>query len=263
MADRLAILAGAGALPRLLAEHDPAAFVVTFAGTANDVTSNYEASFEKLGGLFKTLRGQGVSRVCFGGGLVRPALNPLRFDATMLRLAPRLMAAMKTGDDAILRLVVEIFEDAGFEVVGAHDVRPDLLAGNGLIAGPKPKSDAMLDIARAHDILAALSPLDVGQGCVVAGGLCHGIETLQGTDALLDFVANQPLKGRGVLLKRLKIGQETRIDMPTIGPRTLRKAAASGLAGICVQAGGALIVERPIVEALAKDLGVFVYGEDM
>jgi DUF1009 family protein len=159
-------------------------------------------------------------------------------------------------------LVVTIFEDAGFDVLGAHDVRPDLVAGAGLIAGPKPKAEALMDMARADEILTTLSPLDVGQGCVVAGGLCHGIETLQGTDALLDFVANRPLKGHGVLMKRLKIGQEIRMDMPAIGPKTLRKAAEAGLAGICVQTGGALIIERPTVEVLAKELGLFIYGED-
>lgn len=260
MAGRLAILAGGGALPGLLREADMDAFVVTFAGVAHDVSSDYSASFEKMGGLFKTLRQQGVTRVCFGGGLARPALNPLRFDATMIRLAPKLMAAMKAGDDAVLRRVVEIFEDAGFEVVGAQNVRPDLVAEAGLIAGPKPKADAIADMTRAREILAALSPLDVGQGCVVSGGLCHGIETLQGTDAMLDFVANRPLK-TGLLMKRLKIGQETRMDMPAIGPRTLRRAAAAGVTGIAVEAGGALILERAMVEVLAKDLGIFVYGE--
>ncbi|MDO6646773.1 LpxI family protein, partial [Acinetobacter guillouiae] len=83
------------------------------------------------------------------------------------------------------------------------------------------------------DILLALSPLDVGQGAVVAGGLVLGIETLQGTDALLRFVGDTPAPLRrcqgGVLVKAPKRGQDLRVDMPAIGPDTVRNAAAAGL----------------------------------
>ena len=46
-----------------------------------------------------------------------------------------------------------------------------------------------LDAARARDVLAALGVHDVGQAAVAARGQMLGIETLQGTDAMLDFVA--------------------------------------------------------------------------
>ena len=114
------------------------------------------------------------------------------------------------------------------------------------------------------DILLALSPLDVGQGTVVAGGLCLGIETLQGTDALLRFVGETPGHLRrgsgGVLVKAPKRGQDLRVDMPVVGPDTVRNAAAAGLEGIFASAGKVLIVEQDATRAALAETGLFLAG---
>ena len=64
----------------------------------------------------------------------------------------------------------------------------------------------------------------------------------------------------GVLVKCPKPQQERRIDLPTIGKKTLDGAAAAGLAGIGYEAGGALIVDVDTVKAHAEALGLFLYG---
>ena len=49
--------------------------------------------------------------------------------------------------------------------------------------------------------------------------------------------------GAGVLVKAPKLGQDHRIDLPTIGPQTVEGAAAAGLAGIAVVAGATIVAE--------------------
>ena len=63
-----------------------------------------------------------------------------------------------------------------------------------------------------------------------------------------------------MLLKRPKPIQERRIDLPTIGVRTIEGAAAAGLAGVAVEAKGALAVRRAELVAAADRAGLFVYG---
>ena len=65
---------------------------------------------------------------------------------------------------------------------------------------------------------------------------------------------------RGVLVKRPKPVQERRIDLPTTGVSTIELAAAAGLAGVAIEAGGALMLNREQMESRAKELGVFIYG---
>ncbi|MEP2784162.1 MAG: UDP-2,3-diacylglucosamine diphosphatase LpxI [Pseudoruegeria sp.] len=263
---RVAILAGRGALPRLIQQANPDAFVVTFKGVEAGI-SGHAATFEKLGGLFETLKRQRVTRVVFAGSMSRPALNPVRFDSKMIRLAPKLLTAMKQGDDTLLRTVVSVFEDAGFTVIGAHQAAPDLTAAAGLIAGPKPKKQHLVDACRAVDILTTTSTLDLGQACVVGQGLCYGVETIQGTDALLDFVKRTPQHLRrddgGILFKAPKKGQELRVDMPAIGADTMRNAAEAGLSGVVIEANKVLLLDRPAIEKIAVEEGIFLLAQEV
>ena len=262
MTDRLAIIAGTGDLPHQIAAANPDALFVTIKGVevaAPDAVELAEASYEKLGALFKTMRAGGVTRVVFAGKVDRPKLNPLRMDRVTLGLFPRVKAVLGKGDDALLRLVAEVFEEQGFEVVSATDVT-DGLTIEATTIGRQPDAQDCADRDRAWSILDALAGEDVAQGVVVAGGQCLGIETIQGTDALLRFVAATPahLKqgARGVFVKRPKPGQDARMDIPTIGPDTVRAVAEAGLGGIAVPATGIIVLDRPEVERLvaAHDL---------
>ena len=256
----LGLLAFGGGLPVAVAAAG-AAHVITFAGVDAEVepTSGQPQRFETLGAVFDELRAAGVDRVVLAGALSRPAFDPARLDAVTAGLLPGLMAAMHGGDDGLLRHVIAMFEAQGFAVIGAHEVVPDLTAGPGYLAGPAPDATQDADTDRALAILAALGPLDVGQGAVVAGGLCLGVETLQGTDAMLRFVADTPagLKpAGGVLVKAPKPGQDLRVDMPAIGPGTVRAAAGAGLSAIVIAAGQVLLIDRPGLMAAADAAGI-------
>lgn len=264
---KLAILAGQGALPHMISDAVPTAVFVHFAGVPVDFPSNdvLKASFERFDQMFSDLHGAGVTEVVFAGGLARPAFNPTQFDSKMLQLAPGFMAAMAGGDDGLLRAVIAAFEDEGFTVHGAHDLVPGLTAEPGLLAGPAPTDLDLTDAKRAHAILTALGPLDVGQGVVVADGQALGVETAQGTDAMLGFVALTPEmlrhRARGVLVKAPKPGQDLRIDMPAMGPATIAAAAAAELAGIVIAAGQMLLIDRDKTLRDAEAAGLFLLAE--
>lgn len=267
MSGGLAVIAGSGPLPGLVLGARHGAWMVRIEGVTaqNPGAPEIAARFENLGSLFAALRAEGIDTVCLAGPIARPALDPMAFDAKMQALAPRLMAAMKGGDDALLRLVVAVFEEEGFAVRGAHELVAELTAEPGLLAGDPPDRAARDDAHRAAEILAALGPVDVGQACVVAGGLCLGIETIQGTDALLAQVAATDPRlrrgARGVLVKRPKPGQDLRVDMPAIGPETVAGAAAAGLAGIVIAAGSVLLLDREATVAAARDAGLFLLAQ--
>ncbi|WP_306114090.1 MULTISPECIES: LpxI family protein [unclassified Roseovarius] len=263
MAEKLAILACDGALPVQLAAAYPDALKLTLTGVPHQLgTGTVEHPIERLGSVFAALKEAQVSRLVFAGSLARPAMDPSAFDEVMIAVAPRLLAAMQQGDDALLRQVIALFEEQGVEVVGAHDLLPELTAEEGLAIGPPPTQADLDDAARACEILKALSPLDVGQGCAVAGGQCLGIETLQGTDATLGFVAGTPATLRrghkGIYVKAAKAGQDLRIDMPTIGPATIAAVAEAGLAGLMVDAGRVMIVDRNKTLQAVEDTGIFL-----
>jgi UDP-2,3-diacylglucosamine hydrolase len=262
-----AIIAGSGALPAALAAAmtEPPLVAAMDGFAPEGLTADLRFRVEQLVPFLRALARDGISQVIFAGAVTRPRLDPALLDEATAALLPRLMAAMAAGDDATLRVVIEVFEEFGFTVVGVDTVAPGLLPEAGLLAGALTARDEA-DAARAAEIVTALGLADVGQGAVVAQGLCLGVEALPGTDALLAQVAGisalrpDPARGRGVFYKAAKPGQDRRIDLPTVGPETLRGVAAAGLAGLAFQAGSVICLDLAEMQRLAGDLGVFLWA---
>lgn len=270
----LAIMAGAGDLPRLLAEkcRDTGQnyLVVQFPGVPLDWAEGHPVEvvrFEKFGHIFKTLRAHGCTRVVFAGAMARPKLNPTRFDRKFLSVAPTLLSALKGGDDATLRAISKIFEDEGFTVIAAHSVLDSLIVEAGVLTKARPSEEDKSDAARAQVIVDALGAVDVGQGAVVAQGICLAVESIQGTDRMLQFVADtgdgfrpDPKGGKGILYKGVKPDQDRRMDVPTVGPDTVNMAAKAGLAGIVMEAGEIQVLDLPQTIARADVQGLFLWA---
>jgi UDP-2,3-diacylglucosamine hydrolase len=265
-----AIIAGRGVLPTAVAlalsERGEAPLVAVMDGHAPDgLRPDVTFRLERLVPFLDDLTARGVRQVVFAGAASRPRLDPALFDPLTAQMVPRLMSAMAQGDDATLREAIAIFEEAGLSVIGVADVAPDLVPQAGVLTGQVADRDRA-DVDRAAVIVAALGQVDVGQGAVVQQGLCLAVEALAGTDAMLAGVAGMaalrpdPARGRGVLFKALKPGQDRRIDLPAIGPATIAAAARAGLGGIAWQAGGVVVLERTDTVAAAEAAGLFLWA---
>lgn len=273
MRGRVAIVAGTGALPLILVHAlEAAGEAPVLAEVEGHPVEGAGARtverfrIERLVPFLDRLHELGVGRVVFAGAVHRPRLDPAQFDPRTAALVPRLLAAMQGGDDATLRAVIAIFEEAGLEVVGATDVAPELVPAAGVLSAVQPTDADIADAERAAAIVAALGGVDVGQGAVVAQGLCLAVEALPGTDAMLSGLAAMPdmrpdpAGARGVLYKAPKPLQERRIDLPAIGPDTIRAAAAAGLGGVAIEAGGVMLLDRAAVVQAADELALFLWA---
>lgn len=274
---RLAIIAGSGKLPLFLAEAARAAgedpFVLRLKNEADDIWQGFDNAVIGVGdmaGLSALFRQHDIRRVVMSGAVKRrPAFGEIRVNLkSLLKLPMALKTLMAGGDDAVLRMVISLIEAQGCEVLGAHEILPGLLASVGPLGSVSPDTDDERDIERAAEAAEALGRLDVGQGAVAVGGRIVALEGVEGTDAMLSRVEGLRAEGRisrrrrGVLVKLCKPQQDLRADLPTIGVSTVENARAAGLAGIAVEAGRALVVEREAMIAAADAAGLFVVGLD-
>jgi UDP-2,3-diacylglucosamine hydrolase len=270
-ADRIGILAGGGRLPEMVAEgvigRGGSVHIVAIEGEADSGVERFPhtwVNWGQVGRMVATLR-ERTDALVIAGGVRRPDLWKLRPDLGFFRSLPQILEMMAGGDDSVLSRVVRFFEAKGIEVRGAHQVAPDLLALGGPAGALSLDRQARADADLGFAVRAALGPLDAGQAVVAAGGKVLAIEGAEGTDAMLRRVAE--LRSRagdgghgGVLAKGPKPGQELRVDMPAIGPRTAELAAAAGLAGIAVEAGAVLLLDRSEMVRTADAAGIAVEG---
>jgi DUF1009 family protein len=272
---RLAIVAGGGDLPRRVAEQarrtgrNP--FVVGLKGFVDPALvaefEGPELSVGELGRLMQLMKKEGCEEMVFAGSLKRPDFASLKLDLKGVQSLPRIIAAAKKGDDALLRAVMDVFAEAGFRIIGADDVLDDLRVGAGPLGRIAPQPEHWPDIRRAAEVARVSGSLEIGQGAVSCSGLILAVEAQEGTDRMLaripELVAEirgTPEARRGVLVKAAKPQQERRIDLPTIGLTTVAGADRAGLAGIAVEAGAALVVDRAAVAAAADAAGIFIVG---
>lgn len=271
----VAIVCGGGSLPLTVAEavQRSGRNVVLFPvhGWADpSAFGGYRHHWLNLGsaGRFRRLaRREGCRDVVLIGNAVRPAVHELRLDWLTLRLLPRMIRAFKGGDDTLLSGIAKLFEEHGFRLLGAHEVAPEILVGEGPLGLTKPSDAHAQDIRRGFELIAAITSFDVGQAVVVANNRVLAIEAAEGTDHMLDRIATLRAEGRirlpdrtGILVKAPKSTQDRRVDLPSLGPRTVEKVVNAGLAGIAVAAGETIVAEPLRVAGAADRAGLFVVG---
>ncbi|KGJ09531.1 LpxI family protein (plasmid) [Paracoccus versutus] len=261
---RIALIAGEGSLAPAIA----AALDQPLVYALDNLRPEVEAKpfrLERLVPFLDELADQGVTQAVFAGAIRRPKIEPELFDPRTLTIVPRILMGMQSGDDAALRAVLDVFEEAGISICSVDQILPDLVPGEGVLVGePGPRDQK--DAARAAEIVAGLGALDIGQGAVVAQGLCLAVEALPGTQAMLEFarlhagLKPDPKGAGGVLYKAPKPGQDRRIDLPTIGPETVTQAAEAGLAGIAWEAGSVILLDRTEAMRRAQAAGLFLWA---
>jgi UDP-2,3-diacylglucosamine hydrolase len=266
---KLGIVAGGGDLPIHLIEacrsEGRPVFVLALEGHADAAKlGGVETAWIRLGeggrGI-ALLRQAGVVDLVLAGRVRRPALAELMPDARTAKVLAKAGLNFLGGDNALIKTVVRELEGEGFRVVGPETLTAALIAPEGVLGRHAPDDAARADIARGLDVVRALGRLDVGQAAVVQQGIVLGVEAVDGTDALIERAGRLRRDGLGgVLVKAAKPGQERRVDLPAIGADTVARAAAAGLRGIAVEAGGTLILGRAGVVRDADAAGLFIIG---
>ena len=270
----IAILAGSGDLPRLLAEavrragDEPVIFSIAGEADIADFSgfTAHEFRWGQIGGFLRLIRGAGCKEAVLIGGVTRrPDFKAIRPDFGALVFLPRIFKLLRRGDDGALSQVADMFAENGMTLVDPLSVAPELALPEGLVAGNNPSVDLQADMEQAAEAARAIGRLDIGQAAVAVGGRVVGLEGAEGTDGLLDRVAQLRIAGRiaksgGVLVKCMKPNQDPRLDLPGIGSNTAAAARRAGLDGVAGEAGRALLAGRAETIAAFVDEGLFLIG---
>lgn len=261
----IAILAGGGAFPGRLARHlieeGERVLVIGIEGEADAELAALPYDSVKrgqVGRLLRLMKAADLSDLVIIGSIRERRLPRLsEIDLGGIWHVVRNIGLLRGGDDSALRRIARVFAGLGLTIRGVGEVAPAFLAAPGVWGAVRPTAADRDDLKLAFAAAKELGRADKGQGAVARAGRVIATEARAGTDAMLREL---PRGARGVLVKCLKPIQDPRLDLPALGPATLENAAAAGLAGVAVEAGGAIVLDREAVIATADRLGLFVAG---
>ncbi|MFN7662426.1 MAG: LpxI family protein [Alphaproteobacteria bacterium] len=201
-----------------------------------------------------------IKELVFIGHIKRPSLLSLKLDFLALKWLISIGWKAK-GDDGLLSGIVSFLEQEGFKVMGIHQLIHKILMPKGALGSVKPSTNDIKNIKQGAQAAQELGKQDIGQAVVVEEGHIVARETQEGTDWMLEHASRHfKSQGKAILVKMAKPQQEKRVDLPTIGPKTIEKLALYGYKGVALEAGAGLIVNQEQVIKMANEKGIFVYG---
>ena len=270
--NQLAIIAGEGGLSDVIIEtaRKKGWNVTVFAIGDLSITKNQSISLIEMkrldiGRIIKTLKSQKIKNICMVGYIPRP--NNLRdyldfqyLNPQTLSLLFKSIGILRGGDASLFKKINSLLENKGYKVIGASEIAPNLTLKEGLYSSKRVSKVEFEDIKKAQQCAEMTGYLDVGQAVVVKNGRVLAIEAVEGTDAMLERVAclgGISIKRGGVILKSAQINQDKRVDMPTIGPDTIKNIVKANLSGIAITADDVIVLDFQQVIEIIEDNNLY------
>ena len=206
--------------------------------------NSYSVSLGQFGKIIRILKENKCRKILFAGKVKKPRFSKLRLDIKGVYYMPRIIKSSKLGDAAILKEIINIFKKERITTISSLAFNPELTLKKGIYSKIKPNRADKIDVDKAIRILSRLGKYTSSQGTVVRNQKVIAIEGKGGTQKMLKRCKSKKLKNKGVLVKFPKKKQDLRIDLPTVGLKTLKQCKLAGLKGIVIKDKQNVFLER-------------------
>ena len=193
---------------------------------------SYSVSIGQFGKIINILKENNCKKVLFAGKVEKHNLSKLRLDLRGIYYMPRIIRASKLGDAAILKEIIKILNLNKIKTENSLKFNQELALKKGNYSYIRPNKQDRSDIQKAIKVLNSLGQYNFSQGVVVRNGKVISIEGKDGTEKMLKNSKSKKFRNHGILVKFPKKKQDLRIDLPTIGLKTLKQCKTTGLKGL-------------------------------
>ena len=220
--------------------------------------NSYSVSLGQFGKIIKILKDNKCKRVLFAGKVKKPKFSKLRLDLKGVYYMPRIIKSAKLGDAAILKEIINVLKKENIKTISSLAFNPELTLKKGNYSTTKPNRVDKLDIKIAIATLSRLGKYTFSQGTVVRNKKVIAIEGKGGTQKMLKRCKSKKFKKKGVLVKFPKKKQDLRIDLPTVGLKTLKQCKLAGLKGVVIKDKKNVFLERKKCISFANKNKMFI-----
>tara|TARA_B100000686_G_scaffold343520_1_gene424509 strand:+ start:618 stop:1412 length:795 start_codon:yes stop_codon:yes gene_type:complete len=205
---------------------------------------SHAVSIGEFGKIIKILKKNNCKRVLFAGTVKKPIFSKLKLDLKGVYYIPRIIKSSKQGDAAILKEIIKILKKEKINTISSLFFNPDLALKKGIYTKVRPNKKDNIDIKKAILTLERLGEYNFSQGAVVRSKKVIAIEGNGGTRIMLKKCKNKKFRNTGVLVKFPKKKQDLRIDLPTVGLKTLNQCKSAGLKGLVLKSKKNVFLEK-------------------
>ena len=219
---------------------------------------SHSISIGQFGKIINILRENKCKKVLFAGKVNKPNFSKLKLDLKGIYYIPRIINASKLGDAAILKEIIKILSQNKIKTTNSLLFNPELSLKKGNYSKIKPNKEDQFDIKKAIKTLNNLRQYNFSQGVVVRNKKVVSIEGKGGTKRLLEKSRSKKFRNHGVLVKFPKRKQDLRVDLPTIGLKTIKQSKNAGLKGIVIKSKQHVFLDKNKCIKLANKNKIFI-----
>lgn len=262
--NKIGIVAGSGVLPHMVAKALTSsnnevyiACLTPYADILGFREYNHEIfNVGHIGKIFKYFKSNQIEDILIIGAVHRLKFSDISADITGAKLLTKIVASKFLGDDTLLKIIAKFVESYGFNIKSPLDY----INNDAEITKSKPSKSDLDSIEYGIKAVTELGKLDIGQSAIVENGHILGIEAAEGTNELIKRCQNyQKETKKAILVKKMKPNQDSRLDVPVVGPETIDTIHKSGMCGIAIEKSSVIILDPEIVYDKANKLGVFIH----
>ncbi len=222
---------------------------------------SYSVSIGQFGKIINILKYNNCKKVLFAGKVNKPNFSKLKLDFKGIFYIPKIIKASKLGDAAILKEIIKILSQNKIKTENSIKFNPELSLKKGNYSKIKPNKEDQLDIKKAIKTLNNLRQYNFSQGVVVRKNKVISIEGKGGTKKMLEKSKSKKFKNHGVLVKYPKKKQDLRVDLPTIGFKTIKQSKDAGLKGIVIKSKQHVFLDKSKCIKFANKNRMFILAK--
>ena len=217
--------------------------------------NSYRISIGKFGKILSLIKRKKSKKVLFAGKIAKPKFSTLRLDLKGIYYMPVVIKASKLGDAAIIKSIINILDQEGIKVISSIFFNPELAVNVGTYTKLKPSTEDVKSIKKGIKYFDELNGLDHVQAIIIKDSKILAAEGRQGTKVMLSKINK---KTDGILIKLPKKKQDLRMDLPTIGLKTLKDCKKYGLRGIVLKSKKNIFLDKTKCISFANKNKIFI-----
>jgi len=222
---------------------------------------SYNVSIGQFGKIIKILKNNKCKKVLFAGKVKKPNLSKIKLDFKGIYYISRIIKSSKLGDAAVLKEIIKILKQEKIRTVSSLTFNPELTLKKGNYSRTKPNREDKIDIKKAIITLSRIGKYNFSQGAVARNKKIIAIEGKEGTQKMLKSCKSMKFRNKGVLVKFPKKKQDLRVDLPTVGLKTLIQCKSAGLKGIVLKSKKNIFLELKKCISYANKNKMFIMAK--
>ncbi len=250
----IGIIAGQGLLPKIIYDEClNKGIKVKIIGLKGEINEkifkgiNYDLFHPcSISNIFNYLQSNNLKNIVIAGKVKRIHLSKLIFDKIGFKIFTQII---KSGfnDNGIYSIIIKFFENHGFKIISPNTIAKDILVKSGVMTNCEIPKKQKEDIEKGVDILKGIIKYDIGQAMII-------------NELIKRCFKYKDQEIGGILIKLCKPNQDKRLDLPCIGPDTIKNIAKYSYKGIVVEAKKSIIIASETTIKLANENKIFIYG---